>query len=213
MPDGCHRDDCPVDTCWDAGESVLGSLYEVHERSRNYRNQNHTDHKGRDLVETSPQSVDYRHRPSREALQRQNAEDSKHPQHTQYRECVPARDYERKPSGHDRDKIHQAEESECVAGRPRMAEEPQQVLHTEGHCESNLRRPQLIEPHRPDVGHRFQHDDTHAPRNGEKQKHVKPLCSAPAAKEEIEQSFPNGLQFNSSTTSVMAPTGDVRERL
>jgi hypothetical protein len=71
----------------------------------------------------------------------------------------------------------------------------------------------LIEPRGPDVGHGFQHDDTDADQNGGKQPQVKTLRSATAAKQDIEQSFPNGFQFNFSTTSVMAPTGDGRQRL
>ena len=69
MPDGCHRDDCPVGACWNAGESVLGSLYEKHQRSRDYRNQKDTDHKGPDLVASSLQRIAYRHGRSREPPQ------------------------------------------------------------------------------------------------------------------------------------------------
>ena len=94
-----------------------------------------------------------------------------------------------------------------------MAEEPQQVLHTEDHREGNLRYPQLIGPRGPDVGHGFQHDDTDADQNGGKQPQVKSSRSATAAKEDIEQSFPNGLHFNSSTMSVTVPAGDPRQRL
>ena len=94
-----------------------------------------------------------------------------------------------------------------------MAEEPQQVLHTEHHREGNLRHPQLIEPRPPDFGHRVQHDDTDADQNGGKQPQVKALRSATATKKDIEQLFPNGLHFNSSTPSVMAPTSEIRQCL
>ncbi len=78
--------------------------------------------------------------------------------------------------------------------RPLDYKAAQQVLHGEYCREDDLSLPQSIEPHRPDLGNRFKHDDRDTDQNGAKQPQVEGPRSATATKDDFKKLFSNAVQ-------------------